>query len=204
MIEVKALWKKFGRLDALRGLRFNVPQGSAYALIGANGAGKTTTIKVLMNIIGPTRGSATVFGRDSRKISPRELRRIGYVSENQDMPEKLTVSEYLAAGRPHRFPFVSRAPANQRTEPRPVWLRRVCVICRSRSECVLFPARFMPPVVNLPFRDSAGLAHFPVEGSKLREARAVLQLYRAQDHFMRTVVIPEIRLVDWEARAPGA
>lgn len=72
MIEVKALWKKFGRLDALRGLRFNVPQGSAYALIGANGAGKTTTIKLLMNIIGPTRGSATVFGRDSRKNSRLE------------------------------------------------------------------------------------------------------------------------------------
>ncbi len=69
---------------------------------------------------------------------------------------------------------------------------------------VLFPARLMPPVVNLPFRDSAGLAHFPVDGSRLRESRAVLQLYRAQDHFMRTVVIPEIRLVDWEARAPGA
>jgi ABC-2 type transport system ATP-binding protein len=100
MIEVKDLWKKFGRLDALRGLRFSVPQGSAYALIGANGAGKTTTIKVLMNIIGPTRGTATVFGRDSRKMSPRELRRIGYVSENQDMPEKLTVSEYLAYVRP--------------------------------------------------------------------------------------------------------
>jgi len=96
MIQVKDLWRKFGRLDALRGLRFTVPRGSAYALIGANGAGKTTTIKVLMNIIEPSRGSATVFGKDSRKLSPQELRRIGYVSENQDMPEKLTVAEYLA------------------------------------------------------------------------------------------------------------
>jgi ABC-2 type transport system ATP-binding protein len=100
MIEVHDLWKKFGRHDALRGLRFNVPEGSAYALIGANGAGKTTTIKVLMNIIEPTRGRATVLGTDSRKIGPRELCRIGYVSENQDMPEKLTVSEYLTYLRP--------------------------------------------------------------------------------------------------------
>jgi len=45
MIEVNGLWKKFRRHDALRGLSFNVPEGSAYALIGANGAGKTTTIK---------------------------------------------------------------------------------------------------------------------------------------------------------------
>lgn len=100
MIEVRDLWKKFGRYDALRGLSFSVPEGSAYALIGANGAGKTTTIKTLMNIIEPTRGKASVFGTDSRKIGPRELCRIGYVSENQDMPEKLTVSEYLAYLRP--------------------------------------------------------------------------------------------------------
>ena len=100
MIQVNNLWKKFGRHEALQGLSFAVPQGSAYALIGANGAGKTTTIKVLMNILEPTRGSATVLGVDSREISPRELNRIGYVSENQDMPERLTVDEYLNYLRP--------------------------------------------------------------------------------------------------------
>ena len=96
MIRVENLWKKFGRFDALRGLSFEVPGGSAFALIGANGAGKTTTIKVLMNILDPTRGSATLLGVDSRKISPRELAEIGYVSENQDMPARLTVGEYVA------------------------------------------------------------------------------------------------------------
>jgi ABC-2 type transport system ATP-binding protein len=100
MIQANNLWKRFGRNDALRGLSFTVPRGSAYALIGANGAGKTTTIKVLMNIIEPTRGGATVLGVDSRRISPLELSRIGYVSENQDMPERLTVAEYLAYLRP--------------------------------------------------------------------------------------------------------
>jgi ABC-2 type transport system ATP-binding protein len=43
MIRVENLWKKFGRFDALRGFSFDVPEGSAFALIGANGAGKTTT-----------------------------------------------------------------------------------------------------------------------------------------------------------------
>ncbi|HEY1337548.1 MAG TPA: ABC transporter ATP-binding protein [Bryobacteraceae bacterium] len=95
MIQAENLWKKFGRHEALRGLTFSVPQASAYALIGANGAGKTTTIKVLMNILEPTRGHSTVLGVDSRRISPRELSRIGYVSENQDMPERLTVGQYL-------------------------------------------------------------------------------------------------------------
>ena len=100
MILVENLWKKFGRFDALRGLSFDVPEGSAFALIGANGAGKTTTIKVLMNILEPTHGSATILGIDSREVSPRELAQIGYVSENQDMPSRLTVEEYVAYLRP--------------------------------------------------------------------------------------------------------
>jgi len=94
MIHIENLWKKFGRFDALRGLSFDVPEGSAFAMIGANGAGKTTTIKVLMNILEPTRGSATLLGVNSRNISARELAQIGYVSENQDMPSRLTVEEY--------------------------------------------------------------------------------------------------------------
>ncbi|MBV8895313.1 MAG: ABC transporter ATP-binding protein [Acidobacteriaceae bacterium] len=97
---VQDIWKRFGHSEALRGLSFSVPEGSAYALIGANGAGKTTTIKILMNILEASRGSATVLGVDCRRISPRELAEIGYVSENQDMPERLTVDEYARYLRP--------------------------------------------------------------------------------------------------------
>src|SRR5215467_15235427 len=100
MIRVTDLWKTFGRYDALRGLSFEVPEGCALALIGANGAGKTTTIKILMNIYKPSRGTATVLGVDSRALSPRELAQIGYVSENQDMPGRMTVDEYLNYLRP--------------------------------------------------------------------------------------------------------
>jgi ABC-2 type transport system ATP-binding protein len=100
MIRIENLWKKFGRFEALRGLSFEVPEGSAFAMIGANGAGKTTTIKVLMNILEPTRGSASLLGVDSRRISARELAQIGYVSENQDMPTRLTVEEYTRYLRP--------------------------------------------------------------------------------------------------------
>jgi ABC-2 type transport system ATP-binding protein len=108
MIEVRNLWKKFGRFEALQGLSFSVPEGSAFALIGANGAGKTTTIKVLMNILAPSRGCVSVAGVDSRRLSPRELRQIGYVSENQEMPGRLTVEEYFAYLRPF-YPTWDRA-----------------------------------------------------------------------------------------------
>jgi hypothetical protein len=66
----------------------------------------------------------------------------------------------------------------------------------------LFAARLVPSGIVLPFRDPAGLAHFPVDGSKLPESRAVLQLYRVRDHFIRKLVIPDIRLRDWEAETP--
>jgi ABC-2 type transport system ATP-binding protein len=100
MISCKDVWKRFGKHEALQGLTFEVPEGSAFALIGANGAGKTTTIKILMNIIEASRGTATVLGIDSRRISPRELAQIGYVSENQDLPQRLTVDEYFDYLRP--------------------------------------------------------------------------------------------------------
>jgi ABC-2 type transport system ATP-binding protein len=100
MIRADNLWKKFGSDEALRGLSFSVPEGSAYALIGANGAGKTTAMRILMNIFEAERGSATILGVDSRRISPRELAQIGYVSENQDIPRALTVAEYLDYLRP--------------------------------------------------------------------------------------------------------
>jgi ABC-2 type transport system ATP-binding protein len=100
IIEIENLHKAFGRHDALRGLNLAVPEGSAYALIGANGAGKTTTIKTLMNIIRPTLGVTRIFGVDSRRLGVPQLQRIGYVSENQDMPARMTVAQYLAYLQP--------------------------------------------------------------------------------------------------------
>ena len=103
-----ALWKRFGRVAVLRGLSFVVPEGSTVALIGANGAGKTTTIKVLMNLLDATSGSATMLGVDTRRLSPLEFARIGYVSEHQEMPGRMTVSAYIGYLRPF-YPRWDRA-----------------------------------------------------------------------------------------------
>ena len=94
------LTKRFRGTVALDRLNLDVPEGSVFALIGANGAGKTTAIKVLMNIHQPTSGSAEALGVDSRKLSPDEFRQIGYVSENQEMPEWMTVGYFLAYLKP--------------------------------------------------------------------------------------------------------
>jgi ABC-2 type transport system ATP-binding protein len=111
VIQAKNLWKRFDRNEALRGLSLSVSEGSAYALIGANGAGKTTAIRILMNILEAEQGSAKVLGVDSRFLSPRELARIGYVSENQEFPLSLSVSEYLAYLRPFYSTWDTRLEA---------------------------------------------------------------------------------------------
>jgi ABC-2 type transport system ATP-binding protein len=100
IVEVRDLWKRYGRFDALRGLTFAIPEGSAFALVGPNGAGKTTTIKTLVNLLRPSRGTARILDVDSRAISPRELGHIGYVSENQELPGGLTVEQYMDYLRP--------------------------------------------------------------------------------------------------------
>ena len=88
------LSKRFRNTVALDHLNMSVPEHSVYGLVGPNGAGKTTTIKILMNILQTSEGTAEIFGRDSRKLSPQDFTQIGYVSENQQMPEWMTV-EYL-------------------------------------------------------------------------------------------------------------
>src|ERR1700733_3841002 len=100
IVRLENIWKTYGRFDALKGLSFSVPEGSVFALFGANGAGKTTTIKMLMNLIAPTKGSATMLGVNTRALSPKELAQIGYVSENQDMPGRMTVAAYINYLRP--------------------------------------------------------------------------------------------------------
>src|SRR5438132_5413352 len=94
------LSKQFGKTVVLDRMNLDVPEGSVYGLVGPNGAGKTTTIKILMNIYQPTAGLAELFGGDSRKLSPRDFTQIGYVSENQEMPDWMTVEYFLAYLKP--------------------------------------------------------------------------------------------------------
>jgi ABC-2 type transport system ATP-binding protein len=99
-IKTEGLTKRFGKTEALSGVGLEVPDGAIYALVGANGAGKTTLIKLLMNILRPTGGSARVLGIDAQRLRGRDLNRIGYVSENQEFPEWMTVGGMLEYLRP--------------------------------------------------------------------------------------------------------
>lgn len=99
-IQTEGLSKKYGSVIALSDLNLTVPAGAIYALVGANGAGKTTLIKLLMNIFRPTSGRAHVLGTNSGQLAGKSFNRIGYVSENQEMPEWMTVAYLLDYLRP--------------------------------------------------------------------------------------------------------
>jgi ABC-2 type transport system ATP-binding protein len=99
-IRTESLTKRFRRVNAVNGLDLEVTEGSIYALVGPNGAGKTTAIKVLMNIYQPTSGQAEVLGTDSTRVAGKSFCAIGYVSENQKLPDWMRVNAFLAYLRP--------------------------------------------------------------------------------------------------------
>ena len=115
IIETDKLHKRFGSHDAVLNLDLRVPEGSIFALLGPNGAGKTTTLKMLMNISEPTSGNAVVMGRPSRNLGPAEFQQIGYVSENQEMPDWMTVRQFLDYCRPF-YPSWDEAFCNKLIE----------------------------------------------------------------------------------------
>ena len=95
MIRIENLTKRYFRHEVLHGITFEVPPGSVFALVGPNGAGKSTAIKIIMNLIRPSGGRAEVLGVDSRRLGTEQLAEIGYVSENQKLPEWMRVDYFL-------------------------------------------------------------------------------------------------------------
>ncbi len=99
-IKTEKLSKKFWTVKALHEISLEVPQGAIYALVGPNGAGKTTAIKVLMNVLAPSGGRAEVLGVDSGRVRGDFFTQIGYVSENQELPEWMRVDQFFDYVRP--------------------------------------------------------------------------------------------------------
>jgi ABC-2 type transport system ATP-binding protein len=94
-IRVRHLWHRFGNLDVLRDVTFDVEQGEIFGFIGPNGAGKTTTIRVMATLLEPMAGRVEVDGIDVT-IEPTEVRhRIGYMPDHAGVYERITVREYL-------------------------------------------------------------------------------------------------------------
>ena len=94
-IRAEGLTKYFGDVIGVEELSFEVAPGEIYGFLGANGAGKTTTIRLLLDLLRPTRGRVTVQGLDCRRQSLEARRRIGYLPGDFPVYPDLTAGGYL-------------------------------------------------------------------------------------------------------------
>jgi ABC-2 type transport system ATP-binding protein len=110
IIQVQNLAKRYGDVVAVDGLSFEVERGEIFGLLGPNGAGKTTTIRIIMDILQPDAGSATILGQPPSRAKAR----VGYLPEERGLYRNLKVLDtlvYLA-----EMKGVPRQQARERAE----------------------------------------------------------------------------------------
>ena len=118
MIQVTDLKKSYGRVKALDGVGFRVPEGEVVGFLGPNGAGKTTTFKILTGFLSPDSGSVRVGGLDPQEEPLAVRRMIGYLPENAPLYPEMSVFGYLA--------FAARVKGAARVRPE---VERVLAAC---------------------------------------------------------------------------
>ena len=92
-ISVRGLRKSYGRLEAVRGVDFDIESGEVFGLLGPNGAGKTTTVEILEGYRHRDGGEVTVLGHDPQRPGSAFRQRIGVVLQSSDLWPNLTVQE---------------------------------------------------------------------------------------------------------------
>ena len=109
VVRVSDLWVRYGKLEAVRGISFNIPKGEVFGFIGPNGAGKSSTIRVLATLQNKFDGIAQVCGINVNDDPDRVRERIGFMPDFFGVYEDLTAREYL-----HFFAAAYRIPKQQR------------------------------------------------------------------------------------------
>jgi ABC-type multidrug transport system ATPase subunit len=99
VVAVSELTRRFGTKTALASVTLSVPRGGVYGLVGANGAGKTTLIRHILGLLRAESGSVRVFGHDPVADPVSVLSRIGYLSEENDLPGWMRIDELIRYSR---------------------------------------------------------------------------------------------------------
>lgn len=95
VIEIQGLSRRYRTKMALDNVSLSVPSGCVFGLLGESGAGKTTLIRHLIGLLKPQQGTARVLGRDPVKDPEGTLGRIGYLSEDRDLPGWMRIDELM-------------------------------------------------------------------------------------------------------------
>lgn len=96
ILEVRNLVKKFNGVTAVDGISFALEEGKITGLLGPNGAGKTTTIQMLLDLVTPTSGTITIFGKDMKHHREEILSKVNFSSPYVALPSNMKVWENLA------------------------------------------------------------------------------------------------------------
>ncbi|HET8567821.1 MAG TPA: ABC transporter ATP-binding protein, partial [Candidatus Limnocylindria bacterium] len=95
VVSVRGLRKSYGRIEAVRGISFDVREGEIFGLLGTNGAGKTTTVEILEGLRRPDAGAASVAGVDVTREAQRAKERVGVQLQQSAFPENFTAKEVV-------------------------------------------------------------------------------------------------------------
>src|SRR5260370_716779 len=98
ILQVENLVKRYGDVEAVRGVSFAVEEGEVFGLLGPNGAGKTTTVEILEGLRTPDGGRVSVCGLDPQRDSASLKHEIGAALQSTSLPDKLRVMEALRLG----------------------------------------------------------------------------------------------------------
>ena len=95
MLKVENLQKRFGKLEAVKGISFTVSKGEVLGFLGPNGAGKSTTMRMITGFLPPTAGTASICGHDIVKEPVEAKKCLGYLPEAAPSYRAMTVEDYL-------------------------------------------------------------------------------------------------------------
>ena len=95
MVEVEGLVRRFGTIEAVRGISFSIPRGQALGFVGPNGAGKTTTLRTMATLDVPSEGRVRIDGHDTLESPEEARRRIGWMPDTTGAYAHMSAAEYL-------------------------------------------------------------------------------------------------------------
>ena len=172
-ISVERLTKRFGSVAAVDALSFEVARGEVYGFLGVNGAGKTTTIRLLLDLLQPSSGRATVLGVDCHRDSRRARQLMGYLPGELPVYPELSAVQFLAylarlGSRPVDAPYrrrlldrfeVGTAEAGRRLREHSHGMRQKIGLIQAlmtRPPVVILdePTTGLDPVMTLAFRET--------------------------------------------------
>jgi ABC-2 type transport system ATP-binding protein len=198
-IQTDGLSRSFGTVQAVDDVSMRIPTGTIFGFLGPNGSGKTTTIRLLLGLLEPMRGSATVLGFDTRKQSSEIRQRTGALLEHPGLYERLSAQENLEFyARVWNLPVTERAErVKELLNHMSLWDRRgdqVGSWSRGMKQ-KLAVARAMLHRPALIFLDEPTSGLDPLASAALREDLSSLVAREGVTVFLTTHNLPEAEAV---------